>query len=380
MLTGRTPFQGKTAVVMMQGHLTEPPPRPSAKNPDIPKDLDNLVLGLMSKAPADRPWDAAAVAHRLRTLQDKDQRGEPIAMVFGPKLDAAKATDATAPLPQVAATAATAAARRKPAATERRLADLLSDPRVGTALLVAALLGLLGLGAYLFVITTWPSRETLYRKAEALMASTDAVDWSIALRDYIEPLDRRFPDHPYRQETRAWRDQILLHQATDRARILDAGLGAPKTPTEELYVAFSRQATEASKLGQTDQAAQLWRELADDARGPGRPEGAPVVPAGPQPRREAGGGSEAARQGRLKAVTRLLDLADERQKAGREAEAIQMRRNLLEQYGPAAASDPELARLLERARAGIPGHRPGPTGRRRRPSPAPRRRTPPRRR
>jgi serine/threonine-protein kinase len=64
MLTGRTPFSGRTTVIMMQAHLTEPAPRPSAKNPDIPKDLDNLVLGLMARprptAPGTRrPWPIA---------------------------------------------------------------------------------------------------------------------------------------------------------------------------------------------------------------------------------------------------------------------------------------------------------------------------------
>jgi hypothetical protein len=69
---------------------------------------------------------------------------------------------------------------------------------------------------------------------------------------------------------------------------------------------------------------------------------------------------EAALLGRRKAVAEFLDRADAREQAGLAAEAVQIRRSLLEQYGPAAASDPELDRLLERARAGGADDRPAP--------------------
>jgi hypothetical protein len=343
MLTGQPPFAGKTAVIMMQAHLTDDPPRPSAKSPDIPKDLDNLVLSLMSKFPSERPLDAEAVAHRLRQLRDKAQRGEPIAMVFGPKLGASRGSGPEAN-PTVLSTSrwATRFGRGAPAIS-------LSDPRVGTALLALALLGGLGLGSYLFYTTTWPSQQTLYRKAAALMASDQTLDWKIAQQDYIEPLDRRFPDHPYRAETRAWRDRIFLHKAKDRARILDS-IGAPRTPTEELYVAFSKQAIEATKLAQPGQAAQRWRELATVLEGQDAPEDRQWWLLARSRAEEL----ETAMAARRQAVAQLLDRADAQQQAGRGAEAVQMRLGLLTQYGPAATSDPELARLLDRARAGLP--------------------------
>ncbi len=75
MLTGKPPFEGASAVVLMHCHLNEPPPRPSAKVPEIPKALDDLVVKLMAKAPADRPWDAAAVEHSLKELRDKARPG-----------------------------------------------------------------------------------------------------------------------------------------------------------------------------------------------------------------------------------------------------------------------------------------------------------------
>src|SRR4051794_37833790 len=82
MLTGKPPFEGTSPVVLMHLHLNEPPPRPSAKVAEIPRALDDLVISLMAKAPADRPWDAVAVTVSLTELRDKAERGQPIAMVW----------------------------------------------------------------------------------------------------------------------------------------------------------------------------------------------------------------------------------------------------------------------------------------------------------
>ena len=82
MLTGKPPFDGASAVVLMHCHLNEPPPRPGDKVEELPRELDELVLKLMAKAPADRPWDAAAVGQSLKELREKSERGESISMVW----------------------------------------------------------------------------------------------------------------------------------------------------------------------------------------------------------------------------------------------------------------------------------------------------------
>ena len=60
--------------MLMHCHLNEPPPRPSSKITENPKCLDELILSLMAKSPAERPWDAAAAGVILRGLQDKVAR------------------------------------------------------------------------------------------------------------------------------------------------------------------------------------------------------------------------------------------------------------------------------------------------------------------
>lgn len=64
MLVGAPPFQGPSMRVLA-AHVHEPVPRPSAHVPAVPAWLDELVLELLSKDPAERPQSAEALAARL---------------------------------------------------------------------------------------------------------------------------------------------------------------------------------------------------------------------------------------------------------------------------------------------------------------------------
>jgi Protein kinase domain/PEGA domain len=55
MLTGSLPFRGDTAFVVLRSHCLTPPPAPSSLNFALSKDLDRIVLRLLSKEPLDRP-------------------------------------------------------------------------------------------------------------------------------------------------------------------------------------------------------------------------------------------------------------------------------------------------------------------------------------
>src|SRR5438067_3752979 len=54
LLTGAVPFNGDTPVEIAMKHLSAVPERPSAKRPEIPHDLDMVVLRALAKDPADR--------------------------------------------------------------------------------------------------------------------------------------------------------------------------------------------------------------------------------------------------------------------------------------------------------------------------------------
>lgn len=66
LLTGSVPFIGDTPLNVMYGHVHQAPPRPSERNPEVPRDLDEIVLGALTKDPQDRPPDAAALRTELR--------------------------------------------------------------------------------------------------------------------------------------------------------------------------------------------------------------------------------------------------------------------------------------------------------------------------
>ena len=272
MLTGRPPFEGGSAVIQMQAHLSQPPPRPSATVPELPKALDDLIVKMMAKPPTDRPWDAAAVGVALTELRDKADRGE---------------TAAVAPAEHDPKSASAADKPKKNAKTARRRLAMpeLNRATIETSLLILALVAILGFIAYML----WPpSAAYLYQHAEGLMASKQRRDWIEARDSYLEPLDRRFPDNPYRKITQVWRDRIPLDEAEQRAKLLEGAVrtrfNQPTTKGEHEYVmtfemrqrgvGARRRDGRNPRLGGHGPPAQAERRR-----------GAPLVPAGSEARR-----------------------------------------------------------------------------------------------
>jgi len=68
-LAGRPPFTGQSAAAQLAGLLLDDPPRLRSLRPDLPDPLDRLVERMLSKDPALRPPDGAAVARALVGLR-----------------------------------------------------------------------------------------------------------------------------------------------------------------------------------------------------------------------------------------------------------------------------------------------------------------------
>jgi serine/threonine-protein kinase len=256
MLTGQPAFEGTSAVVLMHCHLNEVPPRPSSKVPEIPVALDDLIVKLMAKSPADRPWVAAAVGVTLTELRDQLKRGEKIPMVWSP--EQANSTHPTR--------AGAQAPKKKKRARSRGEAIWSSSNRawVEVGLLALGLVVIGGLIGY----QLWPPSEAyLYHQAKALMASENRHDWERARDHFLDPLDQRFPNNSYRKTSTAWRDQIMLATAEDRAKYLRPGviskIHQPNNALEEHYYHYYSQATEASKNGNDLLAVVEWKKLAE---------------------------------------------------------------------------------------------------------------------
>ncbi len=65
MLTGATPFTGRSPAQLMAAHIAEPPPPIAAARPDVPRALADLVMSCLHKEPVARPSSALEVAQAL---------------------------------------------------------------------------------------------------------------------------------------------------------------------------------------------------------------------------------------------------------------------------------------------------------------------------
>ena len=125
LLTGTVPFTGETPVEIAMKHLSQTPEAPSARRPDIPHDLDLVVLRALAKEPAERYRTAAELDRDLELVARGDPVGAETAtaatmvLAGAGALDATAATRVAAPIAgateePTAATSATAPTTRRP--------------------------------------------------------------------------------------------------------------------------------------------------------------------------------------------------------------------------------------------------------------------------
>jgi beta-lactam-binding protein with PASTA domain/predicted Ser/Thr protein kinase len=105
LLTGKTPFDGETPVEIAMKHLSNAPKPPSRLRPDIPPELDMVVLRALAKNPDDRYQSADEMEADLERV------------ARGARVSAATVDSATQVLRRPATTAAAATAAAATAAT-----------------------------------------------------------------------------------------------------------------------------------------------------------------------------------------------------------------------------------------------------------------------
>jgi serine/threonine-protein kinase len=247
LLTGHPPFEGESILDLLHKHRYGQFDPPRKLVPDLPYELDEIVCRLLAKEPADRPPDALVLGKQLdavrRKLERKGQQTE-----VGPPHDQTLA--------------------------EQRAAEFLSEPGPGPATLMSRLMrdelerqnrgGLLTrltrrpvvvvplflLCVGLIVWSFWPaSAEALYEHGAALMASDNPADWERAWKEYFEPLNERFPDHPHRREVEGFRRRI------DEARRAEGAV----SEAQRFYDQGERQRQE----GDLAAARRTWQGVLD---------------------------------------------------------------------------------------------------------------------
>ncbi len=153
MATGKLPFDGDNPVGIAMQHAHERPVAPRTITPDIPENLEGVILRSLGKHPIERYLTAQAMLADLRKVQD----GEPVS---APAAFLEEATQVMAP---AAVAAAAQPTQVRPKGAER--AQSLPEPFYGEGprrrsvwpwILVIILLLALGGGAYA-VFSNWNS-------------------------------------------------------------------------------------------------------------------------------------------------------------------------------------------------------------------------------
>src|SRR6185436_17980769 len=68
LATGKRPFVGATALAVLNKHIHEPAVPPMKHQPKIPKPLNDIILKMMAKKPAERYPSAGAAADDLEAF------------------------------------------------------------------------------------------------------------------------------------------------------------------------------------------------------------------------------------------------------------------------------------------------------------------------
>ncbi len=71
MVTNAPPFEAETPTQLMIKNVNEPPPRPSALRPDLPRALDRVILKALAKNPEDRYQSAGELARAFRAALER---------------------------------------------------------------------------------------------------------------------------------------------------------------------------------------------------------------------------------------------------------------------------------------------------------------------
>ncbi len=144
MLTGHTPFDGDSAVVVALQHIRDQPTPPSQFNPSIPMALEEIILRCLEKVPEMRFRDGSQLARALEMFSDAELA------------ETAPLTPGRAPIPTTSYQIASHQSKSGRGGTRRdsRFASII------TILILLAALLLLGFSVYLVVqpgLKTLPS-------------------------------------------------------------------------------------------------------------------------------------------------------------------------------------------------------------------------------
>lgn len=185
MLTGAPPYSAVERPALEDEIRNEPVPSVAARVLDCPVWLSAIVEQLLAKLPAERPYSPTALLMALKEAERRQGEGVGVlqhaASGFSPlqlKVDRKEAERVLGIRPE-----------KEKTQTDSSFWD-------SWWMLLAGLLVSVGLIVW-FLLP--PSEESLFQKAEVLLASEKWTDWNEARDGYLSALQVRFPDSKYRE-------------------------------------------------------------------------------------------------------------------------------------------------------------------------------------
>lgn len=245
LLTGRTPFVGNSYVELLHKHRYGQFDRPLKFVPDLPVEIDEMVCQLLEKDPDKRPRDAQIFFKQLESIATKLERQSDRTSVDN--RDVATKAENRTDKGASHAVASGAAVRNGSVHTEpaesaqgSALSRFLNRPSV----LIAILLLCIGTLAW----RLWPlNQDQLFERGAELMETESTYDMHRAWTEYLEPLERRYPDHPYQEKVAAYKKKWE----------------AAKSPQPSEAQRFFQQGELLLKEGHPRDAQNVWRNLID---------------------------------------------------------------------------------------------------------------------
>ncbi|MFL5243025.1 MAG: protein kinase domain-containing protein [Gemmataceae bacterium] len=249
LLTGRTPFRGEVMEILHK-HRFGQYEQVRRLVPEVPYDMEEIVVQLLEKDPEHRPGDAMILHKQLDRVSRKEERkatqivSRDTEDLLPPHLRKG-GPDNPGP-----ATLMSQLMRQELERQNRGgpVARFLNRPVVLIGLLLACI-GLIAWGL-------WPaSAESLFRKAAPLMASDDPEDWSRAV-NYLDKLENRYPNHAYDRQIQEFHQKVQDYK--EERRIAN---GQPVASRLSEAQWFYYQGLRARQQGDEARAKKWWTQL-----------------------------------------------------------------------------------------------------------------------
>jgi serine/threonine-protein kinase len=243
LVTGRPPFRGENHLELLHKHRYGQFERPQRLVPDIPDEVDDLICNLLEKEPDNRPRDCHVFAKQLDVIRRKLNRKSE--MTEASQRDELTKADNKVELEALEDEIgpATLMSRLVRSELERQayggpIARFFNRPWVLVSLL-AICIGIL-------VWTFWPlSEQQLFERGERLMKTGEMVNMERAWREYFQPLNERYPDHPYQEEVEKYRLR----------------LEAARSPQPSEAQRFFQQGEQLRQQGELGRARAVWQSV-----------------------------------------------------------------------------------------------------------------------